>query len=184
MFKFIRICIERIKNKNKISLNTYIKNFKNIRLEKNINIHSFVTLDATKGIIKLGNNVTLNRFCFINASKGNIFIGNGTEINTYTVINGTGEILIGNNVLIGPNVQIISYTHNFKDKNKTIKEQGIEKKRIIIEDDVWIGASAIILSGVTIAKGSVIGANSVVTKNTEPFSINVGVPSKKIGIRE
>ncbi|MDY0051616.1 MAG: acyltransferase [Aliarcobacter sp.] len=184
MFKFLYLIIQRIKNKNKISFNTYIKNLKNIELNRNIKVHSNVTLDATRGKIKLGTNVILNRFCFINANKGNVFIGNGTEINNFTLINGIGGVFIGTNVLIGPNVQIISYTHNFKDKNMTIKEQGIEKKSIIIEDDVWIGASAIILAGITIARGSVIGANCVITKDTEPFSINVGIPSKKIAIRE
>lgn len=184
MFTFIRLVLEKIKNQNKISFYAYIKNINNISLKKNVNIHSYVTLDATKGKIFLANNVTLNRFCFINASKGDVFIDEGSEINTYTIINGTGEVFIGKNVLIGPNVQIISYTHNFKERNKTIKEQGIEKKRIIIEDDVWIGASAIILPGVKISKGSVIGANSVVTKDTEPYSINVGVPSIKVSLRE
>ena len=55
--------------------------------------------------------------------------------------------------------------------------------RIIIEDDVWIGANVTILKGVTVAKGSVIGAESVVTKSTEPYSINVGNLCKKIKMR-
>lgn len=54
---------------------------------------------------------------------------------------------------------------------------------IIIEDDVWIGANAIILSGVTIGEGAIIGAGSVVTKNVEPYTIFAGNPAKKIKMR-
>ncbi len=183
MFKFIYIIIQKIKNKNKISMNACIKNTKNIELSSNIKIHSNVTLDAAKGSITLAKNITINRFAFLNASKGNINIGSGSEINNYTIINGTGGVQIGTDVLIGPSVQIISYSHHFKDKNKTIKSQGIEKKIVIIEDDVWIGASAIIMPGVKVAKGSVIGANSVVTKDTEPYSISVGSPARAINSR-
>lgn len=183
MFKIIYIILQKIKNKNKISFSTFIKNEKNIRLNKNIKIHSNVTLDASDGNIIIGKNVTLNRFSFINASKGSVYIGEGTEINNFSIINGTGGVSIGNDVLIGPNVQIISYSHNFHNKLLTIKEQGIKKEKIIIEDDVWIGASSIILPGIQIAKGSIIGANSVVTKDTKPYSINVGVPAKKIAGR-
>jgi len=184
MFKLIYIFFQRYKNKNKISINSYIKNIKNIHLLKNVKIHSNVSLDASNGNIYLANNVILNRFSFLNANKGNISIGKGSEVNNFTVINGTGSVTIGENVLIGPSVQIISYSHNFIDKNLLIKEQGIEKKKIIIEDDVWIGASAIILPGVKVSKGSVIGANSVVREDTEPYSINVGIPSKKIKYRK
>jgi acetyltransferase-like isoleucine patch superfamily enzyme len=56
-------------------------------------------------------------------------------------------------------------------------------KGIVIEDDVWIGAGARILDGVTIARGSVIGAGSVVTKSTQPYSIVVGVPAKIVSSR-
>ena len=54
---------------------------------------------------------------------------------------------------------------------------------IIFEDDVWIGANAIILSGVTIGEGAIIGAGSVVTKNVEPYTIFAGNPAKKIKMR-
>ena len=57
-------------------------------------------------------------------------------------------------------------------------------RKVIIEDYVWISARAIILPGVKIAKGAVIAAGSVVTKNIEPFSIMAGVPAKRIGTRE
>lgn len=176
--KTIFILKNRLFKNSKISFNTFIKNLKNIEIEKNVNIHSSSSIDAAKGKIILKKNTILNRYSYLNAAKGKIIIGEGSEINNFTVINGMGNVIIGNNVLIGPNVQIISYNHNFMDKNQKIKKQGITKEEIIIEDDVWIGASTIILPGVTIKKGSVIAGGSVVNKNTLEYSINIGSPSK------
>ena len=59
-------------------------------------------------------------------------------------------------------------------------EESISKGRIVVEDDVWIGANAIIMSGVTLSKGTIVATGSVVTKNTEPYSIVGGVPAKLI----
>jgi len=55
---------------------------------------------------------------------------------------------------------------------------------VIIEDDVWLGANVCVNKGVIIRKGSIVGANAVVTRDTETYSINAGVPAKKIGMRE
>ena len=63
-------------------------------------------------------------------------------------------------------------------------DQGFIYADVVIEDDVWLGANVCINKGVVLKKGSIIGANAVVTKNTEPYSINVGVPSRKILDRE
>ena len=68
----------------------------------------------------------------------------------------------------------------FSDRNVPITYQDLENKGIIIEDDVWIGAGVRILDGVTIARGCVIGAGSVVTKSTEEFGVYVGVPARLI----
>ena len=94
-------------------------------------------------------------------------------------------IQIGNDVLIGPNCNIVPVNHNIRDRNIPIRLQGYPESKggIVIEDDVWLGASVTILDGVKIGKGAVIGAGSVVTKNIEPYSINFGVPSKKVGFR-
>jgi len=116
----------------------------------------------------------------LEATKGSIKIGDNTEINNFTKLDARGEIIIGNNVLIGPRVDIITYMHKYQDRDKLIKEQGDVVKDIIIEDDVWIGAGSIILAGVKIRKGAVIGAGSVVTKDVDEYSVVVGVPAKKI----
>ena len=69
-------------------------------------------------------------------------------------------------------------------RSNRIMNQGFDHKPIIIEHDVWIGAHSIILPGVKLGKGCVIGANSVVTRDTEEYSINVGSPAKLISYRK
>lgn len=117
--------------------------------------------------------------------KTNIVIGKDTVINQNFVVSDNYEHLlkIGNRVAISPNVTIIcASAPNNSDIQHIdyIKNKLIVDKEVIIEDDVWIGANTVILPGVTIAKGSVIGAGSVVSKSTEPFSTNAGVPCKLI----
>ena len=170
---------------NKIAFNIYLKNIDNIEIGKNCKILRGCELDASgNGKIIIHNNVTLNPYVFLQANKGFIEIGENSEINNFTIINSGAKIMIGNNVLIGPKVNIISYTHNYKDSNILIRKQNAPTKKILIEDDVWIGANTTILYGVKIGKGAVVGANSLVTKDIEPYTINVGSPTKTIGKRK
>ena len=91
-----------------------------------------------------------------------------------------GEIIIGNNCLIGPNVVMRSAGHKFDNVDVPIREQGHIIGNIHIDDDVWIGSNAVILGGVHIGKGAIIGAGAVVTKNIPSMSIAVGVPARVI----
>lgn len=150
--KLLFIIKHKISNKTKIGFNIYVKNIENISIGKNSKILSNCSLEADKGKIIIGDNITLNRYTYCKGSKGLISIGNGTEINNFTRIDGWGEVIIGENVLIGPSVNIISYQHNYKDKNNTIKSQGSTTNKIIIEDDVWIGANSNIMAGIHIKK--------------------------------
>ena len=93
---------------------------------------------------------------------------------------GQGGIRIGDGVYTGPMVQILAVNHIYDNPNIPIREQGITAQGIVIEDDVWIGASAVILDGVTIGRGSVIGAGAVVTQDIPPYSLAVGSPAKPI----
>ena len=94
-----------------------------------------------------------------------------------------GEILIGDDVQIGPKTVIWGRDHSIK-KNKLIREQPHIKQKIIIGDDVWIGGNVTILKGVTIHTGAVIGAGSVVIKDIPEYAIAVGNPAKIIKYRE
>ncbi len=90
------------------------------------------------------------------------------------------KIVIGNNVLIAAGAKIISRNHAFEKLGLPISSSGYNNQPIIIDDDVWIGFNVVILAGVTIGRGSIIGANAVVTKNIEPYSIMGGVPARLI----
>lgn len=117
---------------------------------------------------------------------GNIIIGKNVYINSGSVLYSGNGIEIGDNTIIGPNCSITPAEHEFSDRNKLIKEQGFRKTKsgIRIEEDVWIGSGVVILAGAIIRKGSVVGANSMVNKETEPYSINYGSPLKKVGYRK
>ncbi|SJZ99176.1 maltose O-acetyltransferase [Sediminibacterium ginsengisoli] len=88
---------------------------------------------------------------------------------------GHGGIKIGNRVMIGSHTAISTITHDYSQE---IMYDTVIAKPVIIEDDVWIGSHAVIMPGVTLGKGCVIGAGSVVTKDVPPGAIVTGVPAK------
>ncbi|MBI4398236.1 MAG: acyltransferase, partial [Candidatus Omnitrophica bacterium] len=90
------------------------------------------------------------------------------------------KLIIGSDVLIAPDVMITTNAHKYSDPHQLIRQQGGYSESVIIEDDVWIGRGATILHGVTIGRGSVIGAHSLVNKSIPPNSVAVGTPCKVI----
>ena len=112
----------------------------------------------------------------VSARDGIIKIGEGSAIGPYTIINGGGNVMIGKTIFM-KNISINANDHEHK-RLMSIFDQGFIYENVIIEDDVWLGANVCNNKGVTVKKGSVIGANAVVTKDTDQYSINVGVPSK------
>ena len=129
-----------------------------------------------------GKNVNIKRNAYFGSGK-NIDIGSNSDIglNAYiTGIDAGGELVIGNNVIMGPDVMILTLNHKYDDINKPIREQGRIPSKIIINDDVWIGARVTILPGVQIGKGSVIGACSVVTKDVSSYDVVGGNPARVI----
>jgi len=109
-----------------------------------------------------------------------ISIGNGSELGRHSSI--YGQTTIGKNVLMGPNVKIITRNHVFSGEGP-INLQGEETSPVVIGDDVWIGTNVIVLPGVTIGSHSVIAAGAVVTKSCDPWSIIGGVPARVLGSR-
>lgn len=103
---------------------------------------------------------------------GSIEIGENCDINPYSIICGHGKgTRIGDNVLIAPHCMIVPSNHVFKHKDLPIISQGSSSKGIVIEDDVWIGHGCSILDGVTIGKGAVISAGSVVRRDIDCYEI-------------
>ncbi|MBD2093297.1 acyltransferase [Microcoleus sp. FACHB-1515] len=140
--------------------------------------------------IHLGNHVVLDQGVNIRAGGGEmgvytdgISIGENTYISAYAFIAGPGSVRIGRDCLIASHCSIYASNHIFADRNTPIHAQGLTMKGVTIEDDCWLGSGVRVLDGVTIGRGSVIGAGAVVTKSIPPFSIAVGVPAKVIGTR-
>jgi len=94
-----------------------------------------------------------------------------------------GLILIGDDVLFGPEVVVTAANYRFND-GAPVTKQLMEEGDVVIGDDVWIGARAIILPGVTIGDGAIIGAGALVRSDVPPFAIAVGVPARVVGQRE
>jgi galactoside O-acetyltransferase len=117
------------------------------------------------------------------AERGYLEIGNNSDVNTNVQLGASdGKLIIGNHVMIASNVVIRAANHGI-DRASPMKSQPPTYGEIIIEDDVWIGANAVITADVRIARGTVVAAGAVVTKSTEPYSIVGGVPARKIGER-
>ncbi len=106
-------------------------------------------------------------------------IGRNTRINRKCTLDVRSGLTIGNNVSISTEVMILAGSHDINDP-----QFGQVPGRIVIEDHVWIGARAIVLPNVTVGRGAVIAAGSVVTKDVEPLTIVAGVPAKQIGLRD
>ena len=115
---------------------------------------------------------------YISSGKDRVKIGHHSHVNQNTFIQGAQ---IGNYVMIGPDVSLLSNSHNFDRIDVPMERQGMtDNNPVVIEDDVWIGRNVVILPGITIHKGSIVGAGAVVTKDVEPYSIVGGVPAKFI----
>ncbi|PCK33628.1 acyltransferase [Pseudoalteromonas piscicida] len=163
------------------------------KLEVNgvVTIGKNVTLDAmSKNGIRLGSNITIPDNCFFRCTGvisdigEGLIVGDNTGFGHNNFINAQGGVVIGCDVIIGPYVNILAENHNFGDSTIPIRKQGVTRKGIIIESDVWIGAGVSILDGVKIGKGTVIGAGSIVTKSIPEYSIALGNPCKVIKSRK
>lgn len=113
-----------------------------------------------------------------------ISVGNNVSFNEFDWIDGNGEIEIGNNVSIGPGTRLVSFEHGYDDITTPIKYQPKKLKKIVIEDNVWIGGGVTVTAGVRIGTGSIIGAGAVVLKDVEAYSVVGGVPAKGIKRRQ
>lgn len=126
----------------------------------------------------LGKHSVIESFCCINNAVGDVTIGDYTRIGIHNTI--IGPVCIGNHVNLAQGITITALNHNFEDTSKRIDEQGISTKPVVIGDDVWIGANAVVLPGVTIGSHCVVAAGAVVTKDVPDHTLVGGVPAKII----
>lgn len=126
----------------------------------------------------LGDYSVIESFACINNAVGDVMIGDHTRIGLHNTI--IGPVEIGSHVNLAQGITVTALNHNFDDTGKRIDEQGVSTKPVTIEDDVWVGANAVILPGVTIGNHCVVAACAVVTKDVPPHSLVAGVPAKVI----
>jgi acetyltransferase-like isoleucine patch superfamily enzyme len=124
----------------------------------------------------LGNDSTIEDYSTINNGVGAVIIGDRTRIGMSNVI--IGPVTIGNDIMFAQNIVLSGLNHGYEDIDIPPTKQKTTMAEIVVEDEVWIGANAVVVAGVRIGKHSVIAAGSVVTKNVPPYSIVGGNPAK------
>jgi len=128
---------------------------------------------------EVGKDLIVNVNCHFEVPE-NIIIGNNCSFNRNCWISGGGDLTIGNDVIMGPYVIIHTANHNYNDPNEKIRNQGHIFKKVVIMDNVWVGAGAIILPGVTIQSNAIVAAGAIVTQDVKANTIVGGSPAKFI----
>ena len=142
-------------------------------------IYSSVRMDTPPyRKFSLGKRSVVESFSCINNAVGDVVIGDYTRIGIHNTI--IGPVTIGSHVNLAQGITVTALNHNFEDTNERIDLQGITTKQVIINDDVWIGANAVILPGVTIGRHAVVAAGAVVTTDVPENTVVGGVPAKII----
>ncbi len=124
---------------------------------------------------QIGNDSTIEDFSTVNNGVGDVIIGERTRIGLGCTL--IGPLTIGNDVMIAQNVVIAALNHRYEDDSLPISQQGFSKNPIVVEDEAWIAANSVILSGVKVGKHAVVSAGSVVRRNVPAYSIVAGNPA-------
>jgi acetyltransferase-like isoleucine patch superfamily enzyme len=157
-----------------------------IKLGRRAYLDHGVYLHACPNGIQIGANslvmhgAVLHVYNFRDLPHAGIRIGRDCLIGEYSVIRGQGGVTIGDRVYTSPYTQIIAVNHVFDDPTKSFTEQGITAQGIEIDNDVWLGAGAIVTDGVRIGQGAVVAAGAVVTQDVPPHHVVGGVPARPI----
>ncbi|MCL4247142.1 MAG: acyltransferase [Anaerolineae bacterium] len=138
-------------------------------------------------VIEIGEGTQIDDFCFINGGEG-IIIGCFNHICSFVTIIGGGRLITENYVGISAGCRIVTGTQHYGDGKRMVpvvplEQQEIIRGIVILKKDCFLGSNAIVYPNVTVGEGAIIGAGSLVTKNVEPWTINVGVPCRVVGTR-
>lgn len=183
---FVYRLIMKIDGMAAIDSHVRIRFASNIHLGHGVYLDQGTYLHATPNGIDIGDETivmhgaVLHVYNFRNMPQSGIKIGKNSLIGEYSVIRGQGGVTIGDRVYTSPFTQIIAVNHVFDDPERPFVDQGITAEGIVIEDDVWLGASVVVTDGVRIGKGAVVAAGAVVTKDVPPHTVVGGVPARII----
>ncbi|MBP5715217.1 MAG: acyltransferase [Prevotella sp.] len=146
---------------------------------KHSKIHRSVRMDTPPyRKFSLGDYSVVESYGCINNAVGDVIIGDHTRVGLHNTV--IGPVTIGSHVNLAQGITVTALNHNFTEKGLRIDEQGVSTNPVTIGDDIWIGANAVILPGVTIGDHSVVAAGAVVTKDVPPHTLVAGVPAKII----
>jgi acetyltransferase-like isoleucine patch superfamily enzyme len=158
---------------------------RDIRLGKGTYVGAGARLSATPNGIVVGRNTrimpgaVIDVYNYRGIEDAGIRIGDDCVVGPDCIIYGARTVTIGDHVLMGARVTIIPHDHPH-ERGALIRDQGMVSAPVTIEDNVWLGANAIVLKGVTIGTGSVIGAGSIVTRDVPPYTVVAGSPARVI----
>jgi len=160
------------------------KNFK--FLGENVKLHEYSKF-VHQEVIEIGEGSQIDDFVLINGGSETV-IGRYNHIASFVGVIGGGRFITGDYVGIAVGTKIITGTHHYGDGRRIsplvpVDEQCVIRGEVRLGDDVFIGANVTIFPNVTIGEGAIIGAASLVKDNVEPWSIYVGTPAKKVGVR-
>ena len=129
-------------------------------------------------LISIGDNVHFYRGLYLSPCGTRIDIGSETHFAPYGCL--YGPLTIGKSCAIAAHVVFASVGHGYERTDIPMGDQPVLKNEILLEDDVWVGANAVITQGVTIGEGTIVGAGAVVTRDVPPYSVVVGAPARVI----
>ena len=140
-------------------------------------------------VVRRGASMRIGRWVWIGTGnalrchEGELYIGDNTIFGTDNTVNCYAGVYIGPECLFADSVYIVDFDHNYWDPVISIRSQGISKQPVRLEGDIWVGEKASILRGVTVGRGSVIGAMSLVNRDVPPYAVVGGIPARVLGWR-
>jgi len=142
---------------------------------------TFVFSNNANSSLVFGDDVCLDERTIISPRKGSVIIGKNVFIGPHSIIQAYqgGDIRIGDSVMIAKGSCIFSSNHNISNPPFSYRKSEIGRP-VTIADNVWVGSNVIINAGVQIGECAIIGSGSVVADNIDPYTINVGIPCRKI----
>lgn len=142
-------------------------------------IYSSVRMDTPPyRRFSIGKCSVVESYSCINNAVGDVIIGDFTRIGLHCTV--IGPVSIGSHVNLAQGITVSALNHNFDDTDLRIDQQGVSTREVRIDDDVWIGANAVITAGVHIGRHAVVAAGAVVTKDVPEYCMVAGVPARII----
>ncbi len=153
---------------------------------KDVKIYDLAKL-IKEEVIEIGEGTQIDDFAFIYGGRG-IQIGRYNHICSFVTVIGGGELVTGDYVGISAGCRIVTGTQHYGDGKRMVPVVPLEQQelaigKVVLERDAFLGSNVIVYPNVTIGEGAIIGAGGLVTKNVEPWTINIGMPVRVVGTR-